>query len=130
MRFVSRLAVAFLFLLLPVLASAQVASADAAAVMGAWVLKFDGPMGPIEFVVTLSDDGGKVAAKVESGEFGAGPVTKIDKSGTGLALDFTIDAAGMTLPTRVTVTPEGAEAKANLDIGPGMFSTDGKGTKK
>ncbi len=130
MKLVSRLAAAFLLLLLPVLASAQVPSADAKAALGAWQLKFDGPMGPIEFTVTLSDDGGKVAAKIESGEFGAGPVTKIDKAGAGLALDFTIEAAGMTLPTRLTVTPEGDKAKANLDIGPGMFATDGAGAKK
>ena len=62
MKRVSMFLAALAVALLPTIASADVASADAAAYMGAWGLTFEGPMGPIEFTVTFSDNAGQVAA--------------------------------------------------------------------
>jgi opacity protein-like surface antigen len=124
--FLAALAVA----LLPTIARADVATADATAYMGAWALTFDGPMGPIDFVVTFSDDGGKLAAKIEGTGFGAGPVSSITKGDDGITLAFELDAAGMVIPSKLTVNPSGAEAKGNLDIMDGMFSAPGSGKKK
>jgi len=124
--FLAALAVA----LLPATARADVATADAAAYMGAWGLTFDGPMGPIEFTVTFSDNAGKLAAKIEGQGMGAGPVTKIEKGAGGISLDFEIDVAGMTIPATLTVNPAGSDAKANLDIMNGAFAAPGAGKKK
>lgn len=124
--FLAALAVA----LLPTIARADVATADAAAYMGAWGLTFDGPMGAIEFTVTFTDNAGKLAAKVEGQGMGAGPVTKIEKGTDGINLDFEIDVAGMTIPATLTVSPNGADAKGNLDIMNGAFTAPGAGKKK
>ena len=124
--FLAALAVA----LLPTIARADVATADAAAYIGAWALTFDGPMGPIDFVVTFSDNGGKLAAKIEDTGFGAGPIKTITKAADGVTMAFDLDAAGMVIPSKLTVNPDGASAKGNLDIMDGMFSAPGSGKKK
>ncbi len=130
MKRVSMFLAALAVALLPTIARADVASADAAAYMGAWGLTFEGPMGPIDFTVTFSDAGGKLAAKVEGSAFGAGPIKSITKGADGVTLAFEIDAAGMVIPAKLTVAPDGAKAKGNLDIMDGMFSAPGSGAKK
>jgi len=122
--------VALTVTLLPVTASADVPSADAADYMGTWELSLDGPMGPIEFTVTFSDNAGQVAAEVEGAEFSAGPIESITKGDDGITLAFELDAAGMVIPATLTVLPDGANATANLDIMDGMFEAPGAGAKK
>ncbi len=130
MKRVSMFLAALAVALLPTFASADVATADAAAYMGAWGLTFDGPMGPIEFTVTFSDNAGQVAAKVEGGEMGSPAIKSITKAADGITLAFDLDIQGMVIPTKLTVNPSGTDAKGNLDIMDGMFSAPGAGKKK
>ena len=130
MKRVSMFLAALAVALLPTIASADVPSADAAAYMGTWGLTFEGPMGPIEFTVTFSDNAGQVAAKVESKDMGTPAVKTITKAADGITLAFDIDIQGMVIPAKLTVNPTGSEAKGNLDIMDGMFSAPGGGKKK
>ena len=130
MKRVSMFLAAVAVALLPTIASADVASADAAAYMGSRGLTFEGPMGPIEFTVTFSDEAGKLAAKVAGGEMGSPAVKTITKGADGITLAFDIDIQGMVIPTKLTVNPSGTDAKGNLDIMDGMFSAPGAGKKK
>jgi hypothetical protein len=111
-------------------AQSSLASADVKAMLGNWGLVLDGPMGPVNMSLALKDDGGKAAAELAGAEFAPGKVTEIAKTGNDLILFFSIDAQGMTMATKLTLTPDGEKLKAAWDIGPGMFQMPGTGTKK
>ena len=105
-------------------------ASEAGGLLGSWALSFEGPMGPVNLTVTLKDEGGNLAAKVEATDFAPSPVSEVAKTAEGISLKFTIDAQGMTLPAKLILSADGAKLKANFDIADGMLSIPGAGTKK
>jgi len=113
----------------PAAAQSPVPSADVAALLGVWTATFDGPEGPFSMAVTLSDNAGSLAAKVTSDAFPAGEAGELKKTDKGVSFAFTIDAQGMTVPTVLSVTPDGDKASLFWDLADGQFSLSGSATK-
>jgi hypothetical protein len=98
-------------LALPRVASAQAAltAADAAAFMGGWTLGLDTPQGAMSMELTIKDDAGKVAASITAEPMipGVTAITDISKDGSKLVLKYMLEVQGMSIPTQITLIPEG-----------------------
>ncbi len=116
-------------------AQSQLDASEAAAFMGEWNISFQSDFGLIEFPLELTDQGGKVAAKVGLPDFdGSGPgapvdVTDLSRSGEGLVMNYEFEAQGNLVPVSLTLTPDGEGLAAVFDLGGGAFSLSGTGTK-
>ena len=120
-------------LVLPRVASAQaLAVADAAAFMGGWTLGLDTPQGSMSMELTITDDAGKVAGSISAEPImpGVTKITDITKDGSKLVLKYMFDFQGMSIPTVITLIPEGDKWKANFDFASGQFQVDGTAVKK
>jgi hypothetical protein len=122
------------FLVLPRPASAQaaLAAADAAAFMGGWTLGLDTPQGSVSMELTIKDDAGKVAGSITAEPMipGVTTITDITKDGSKLVLKYMLDVQGMSIPTVITLIPDGDKWKANFDFAAGQFQVDGTAVKK
>jgi hypothetical protein len=121
-------------LVLPRLASAQsaLAAADAAPFMGGWTLGLDTPQGSVSMDLTIKDEAGKVAGSISAEPMmpGVTQITDITKDGNKLVLKYMLDFQGMSIPTMITLIPEGDKWKANFDFASGQFQVDGTAVKK
>jgi hypothetical protein len=120
-------------LALPRMAGAQtLAVADAAAFMGGWTLGLDTPQGPLSMDLTIKDEAGKVAASISAEPMipGSTAITDITKDGTKLVLKYMLEVQGMSIPTVITLIPDGEKWKANFDFASGQFQVDGTAVKK
>lgn len=107
--------------------AAQVTPAQAAPFVGEWTVATEGPMGIIGIAVTL--EAGSVRAAVSQG--GAPPlaVSEIGLAGKGLVLKYLIPYQGSTISSVVTLTPDGANLRANFALMDGQYEFSGLGTK-
>ncbi len=116
-------------------AQSELDASEALAFMGEWTITMESPGGAFEFPVELTDQGGKVAAKVGLPDFdGSGPgapvdVTDLRRSGEGLVLNYEFDAQGQLVPVSLTLTPDGEGLAAIFDLADGAFSLSGTGTR-
>ena len=121
-------------LVLPRVASAQasLAAADAAGFMGGWTLGLDTPQGSVSMDLTIKDEAGKVAGSISAGPMmpGLTQITDITKDGSKLVLRYMLDFQGMSIPTVITLIPDGDKWKANFDFAAGQFQVDGTAVKK
>jgi len=105
-------------------------SSAASAFMGTWVLTMETPRGANEQNVTIRDEGGKVAARVEGGRGGALDITDISRDGDDLILSFERNFQGNAIDVVMTLTLDGDMINATQDIGGGQFSMSGSGKKQ
>ena len=121
-------------LMLPRLASAQsaLAAADAAPFMGGWTLGLDTPQGSVSMDLTIKDEAGKVAGSISAEPMmpGVTQITDITRDGAKLVLKYMLDFQGMSIPTVITLIPDGDKWKANFDFASGQFQVDGTAVKK
>jgi len=121
-------------LMLPRLASAQsaLAAADAAPFMGGWTLGLDTPQGSVSMDLTIKDEAGKVAGSISAEPMmpGVTQITDITRDGAKLVLKYLLDFQGMSIPTVITLIPDGDKWKANFDFASGQFQVDGTAVKK
>jgi len=116
-------------------AQSQLDASEASAFLGEWNISFQSDFGPIAFPLELTDQGGKVAAKVGLPDFdGSGPgapvdVTDLSRSGEGLVLNYEFDAQGQLVPVSLTLTPNDEGLTAVFDLADGAFSLSGSGTR-
>ena len=112
-------------------ASADVATVDAAAFIGSWAFSLEGgPAGSIPLTVDVTDDEGNVAVKVAGG-LTVTSVTEIAKDGEDLSMSLSIDGQdGMECSGKLVLTPNPGALKATLDVGDGAYMLSGTGTKK
>ena len=105
---------------------------EASAFMGAWTISFESPRGgTIEQTLTIRDEDGKVAARVEGGRGGANDITDIAKDGDDLVLTFEqAGPGGNTGDVVMTLTLDGDMINASMSIGGGLFALSGTGTKQ
>jgi hypothetical protein len=106
-------------------------SSEASGFMGAWTISFESPRGgTFEQTLTVRDDGGKVAARVEGGRGGGNDITDIAKNGDDLVLTFErAGRGGGTSETVMTLTLDGAMLNATMSVGGGQFTLNGTGKK-
>ena len=107
-------------------------TSEASAFMGVWVISFESPRGgTFEQTLTIRDESGKVAARVEGGRGGANDITDITKDGDDLVLTFERTGRGGTpSETVMTLTLDGAMINAALSVGGGQFTLNGTGKKE
>ena len=125
---------AITLLVVPRIVSAQsaLATADAAAFLGAWSITVESPQGPFEQTLELKDSGGKVAGTLTSA-ISPDPtaISDIAKDGEDLVLKFSGDFQGNAFTAKLTLAPQGTDkAKVTFDIMDGQFVMDGTGVKK
>lgn len=129
-RLIGTLALALV--LSPLVASAQLASADAGPFMGSWALTLEGPQGAFEQSLVLKDEGGKVVGEMSNEmQPETQVVTDVTKEQENLVLKFAGNFQGNPFDAVITLTPDGADkVKVLFDINAGMFSMSGTGVKK
>jgi hypothetical protein len=114
-------------------ASAQaLAAADAAAFMGGWTLGLDTPQGAMSMELTVKDEAGKAAGSISAEPMmpGVTKITDVTKDGNNLVLKYMLDFQGMSIPTAITLIPDGDKWKAHFDFADGQFQVDGTAVKK
>jgi len=129
-RLIGTLALALV--LSPLVASAQLAPADAGAFMGNWVLTLESPQGAMEQNVVLKDEAGKVVAEMSSQMAPeTQKVTDVTRDKDNLVLKFAGNFQGNAFDALITMTPDGTDkVKVSFDINGGQFSMSGTGVKK
>lgn len=106
-------------------------SSEATEFLGAWTISMETPRGGTqEQTVTISDDGGKVAARIEGGRGGSVDVTDITKDGDSLVLSFERSGPRGVIDVVMTLTLDGEMVNATQAFGGGQFSISGTGTKQ
>ena len=107
-------------------------SSEASAFMGVWVISFESPRGgTFEQTLTVRDESGKVAARIEGGRGGGNNITDIAKDGDDLVLTFErTGRGGNPSETVMTLTLDGAMINATMSVGGGQFSLSGTGKKE
>ena len=100
-------------------------SSEASAFMGTWVITIETPPGTGEQTVTIRDEGGKVAARLEGGRGGPNDITDIAKDGDSLVLTW--EVAGPLDPV-LTLTLDGE--MINATFAGGQVSMSGTGKKQ
>ena len=107
-------------------------SSEASAFMGVWVISCESPRGgTFEQTLTVRDESGKVAARIEGGRGGGNDITDIAKDGDDLVLTFErTGRGGNPSETVMTLTLDGAMINATMSVGGGQFSLSGTGKKE
>ena len=109
-------------------------ASEASAFMGTWVITMETPRGTNEQNVTISDQGGKVTARLEPGQtqllVGPIDITDIAKDGDSLVLSFERSFQGNSIDIVMTLSLDGDMINATQDIGGGQFSMSGTGKKQ
>jgi len=131
-RILRTLALVFALLPLATAAEAQLAPADAGALMGTWTIALDTPQGSFEQTVALKDEAGKVVAEISNQMAPeVQKVTDVSKKGEDLILKFAGNFQGNPFDAVITMTPQGSDkCTVTFDINSGMFTMNGTGTKK
>jgi len=115
-------------------ATAQPSTLDASearAFIGAWVISMESPRGGTrDQNVTIRDEDGKLAARIEGGRGGGIDVTDITTNGDGLVLSFERNGRRGTIDVVMTLTLDGDMIKATQEFAGGQFSVSGTGKKQ
>ena len=105
-------------------------SSEASAFMGAWVVSIEGRGGMQEQNVTIRDEGGKVAARIERGRGGAIDVTDITRDGDDLVLSLERSGRRGVIDVVMTLTLDGEMLNVTRSLAGGQFSQTGTGKKQ
>ena len=105
-------------------------SSEATAFMGTWVITMETPRGTNEQNVTISDQGGKVTARVERGRGGPIDITDIAKDGDSLVLSFERSFQGNSIDIVMTLSLDGDMINATMEFAGGQLSISGTGKKQ
>lgn len=129
-RLIGTLALALV--LAPLVASAQLAPADAGSFMGDWTLTLDSPQGAFEQSLSLKDKAGKVVGEMTNQmQPDVQEVTDVTRDKDSLVLKFAGNFQGNPFDAVITMTPDGTDkVKVVFDVNAGQFSMSGTGTKK
>jgi len=123
-----------LFLLAGATVTAQPSTLDASearAFIGAWVISMESPRGGTrDQNVTIRDEDGKLAARIEGGRGGGIDVTDITTNGDRLVLSFERNGRRGTIDIVMTLTLDGDMIRATQEFAGGQFSVSGTGKKQ
>jgi hypothetical protein len=108
----------------------QLDTSQARAFLGNWTISMQTDMGPFSFGLAIADQGGKVAATMNSPELGGSQnITTISRSDQSLVLEFMANAQGQQFPVSVSLEPNGEQLSVYFDVASGMFTATGTGTR-
>jgi hypothetical protein len=85
-----------------------------------------GRRGPM--IVDITQDGDKLVAQMTGGMGGDQTITNVRRSGENLILNYSISAAGQSIPVTLRFIPDGEQMKVDLDFA-GQMSMPGTATK-
>jgi ankyrin repeat protein len=104
---------------------------EAAGFLGDWLVTIQGPTGPIELDLLVTDLDGNVVVELNvDGMEEPQVVTQIVKQDDALALDYTLAVFGQSLPVSSTLALDREELTVVLDVMGGQFSLEGTGVRK
>ena len=119
-------------LVAPMDASAQseLDVAQAQAFLGDWVINMDTDFGPMTLNMSITDQGGKVAATVGSLDLGGeAEVTDITREGESLVLRYDIDAQGQYVDVVMNLQRDGENINTTIEAAGGQFMTTAVATR-
>jgi hypothetical protein len=98
--------------------------------LGEWTSLVEGPAGPTNFIIEIKVDKGKALATVRSDLMGENRVENITTTGKGIALRYTSEWWGYSVPVVLTLVRDGDQLQADFSIMSGWFKFGGGATKK
>ena len=98
--------------------------------LGAWTSTMDGPAGPINLRIALDVDDGKVIARVSSDLMSEGMVADIIRTETEIALHYTANLWGYSVPMVLNLAAQGDTLQANVLLMQGQFVLSGVATRQ
>ena len=106
-------------------------ASEASAFMGTWVVSMESPRGgTFDQTLTVRDEGGKVATRLEGGRGGANDITDITKDGENLVLTFEREGRAGVIDVVLTLTLDGEMLNVTQVFGGGQFSMNGTGKRQ
>jgi hypothetical protein len=111
---------------------ATIPVAGAESFLGAWTVNVNGDTGPVTMQVALSDNAGRMAARISGSTEGVEGrvVQRIAKTQAGaLQVTYALTVQGQAVPAVLTLTPQGATTAATLDLAGGQLMLRGDATK-
>ena len=104
---------------------------EAVGFLGAWLVTVQGPTGPIELDLLVTDLDGNVVVEVNvDGMEEPQVVTQIVKQDGALALDYNLAVFGQSLQVSSTLALDREELSVVLEVMGGQFSLEGTGVRK
>jgi hypothetical protein len=111
---------------------ATIAVAGAESFLGNWTVNVTGDTGPVTMRVALTDNAGRMAARITGGaaEIEGRVVQRISRSQDGaLQVAYSLTIQGQAVPTVLTLKPEGATTSATVDLAGGQLVLRGEAKK-
>ena len=113
-------------------ADATIPVAGAETFLGAWTVNVTGDTGPVTLRVALTDNAGRMAARITGGaaETEGRVIQRISKTQDGaLAIGYTLTVQGQGVPTVLTLKPTGPNMNATVDLAGGQLVLRGEAKK-
>jgi hypothetical protein len=110
------------------LAQTPLPASEAQAFLGNWNVALQTDMGPVDFGIHIRDVDGNVIADASSPQ-GTETVSDISREEASLVLRYSLNADGQVFPVSITLLPDGDVLRASLNVGGGMFTATGTGTR-
>ena len=112
--------------------TSELAASEATEFIGTWIVTLDGPRGGnVSLTVTVRDEGGMVAARIEGGRGGPSDVTEVTRSGDDLVLAFEREGRRGRMEIAMTLTLTGDDTvDASMSLGGGQFTIEGAGERQ
>ena len=112
---------------------ATIPVAGAETFLGNWTVNANGDTGPVTVRVALTDNGGRMAARITGGAEGVEGrvIQRIARSQDGgLAISYSLTMQGQAVPTVLTLRPDGAAMRATIDLAGGQLVLRGDAKKE
>jgi type 1 glutamine amidotransferase len=108
----------------------SITAAQAAPFLGEWTVSAtSSAMGPQTYQVAITQSGETVRAVVKAPNQPETAVSSIRLSGQSLVLSYATNYPGMTIPTVLILTPNGATLRADMSVMDGQLEMSGTATK-
>jgi hypothetical protein len=102
------------------------------AFLGSWTVNVNGDTGPVTLQVAITDNAGRLAVRISGGAEGTEgrTVQRISKSQDGaLQVAYTLAIQGQSVPSVLTLKPEGATTTATVSLAGGQLVLRGDAKK-
>src|SRR5262245_31565957 len=105
-------------------------AAQLAPFLGDWLMSMSMGANEATFALSIKSDGGKPSAVITAEGQPTINVADVAAVGKGLVLKYTMQAMGTTIPSVLTLTPDGANLRANMAVMDGQYELSGSATKQ
>ena len=98
--------------------------------LGEWTSVVVGPAGPIDVIIEIKVDEGKVVATVSTDVMGDNEVEDITTTEKGITLHYTVEFWGYSGPMVLRLASRGQHLQADFSLMDGWFAFGGVATKR